>query len=66
MIDSPCIRKCSLVDNICQGCGRTLEDIRNWMFMDDIDKSMAMFRAAKNLESVSKSIEDDQRNHFIF
>lgn len=30
VIQSPCIRTCNLIDDICQGCFRSLEEIRAW------------------------------------
>lgn len=33
---SPCVRNCCLDDNdVCIGCGRTLEEIRTWSVVDD-------------------------------
>ena len=33
---SPCISLCRLNDkNICEGCFRTTEEIRNWVYLDD-------------------------------
>lgn len=33
---SPCVRNCCLDDNdVCIGCGRTLEEIRSWSVVDD-------------------------------
>jgi uncharacterized protein len=29
-IISPCVRLCSLNEGVCEGCGRTLEQIKNW------------------------------------
>lgn len=30
-ISTPCIRYCKLKDGICQGCGRSWEQIRDWI-----------------------------------
>jgi predicted Fe-S protein YdhL (DUF1289 family) len=27
---SPCIKQCNLVEGVCKGCKRTLEQIINW------------------------------------
>ena len=36
MIKTPCKRICVLVDNeLCKGCGRTWEQIRDWSFYSD-------------------------------
>ncbi len=43
--DSPCIGICStLYDEICQGCGRTLVEVSNWVFMTPKEKSIVWER----------------------
>ncbi len=43
--DSPCIGICStLYDEICQGCGRTLVEVSNWVFMTPEEKSIVWER----------------------
>jgi predicted Fe-S protein YdhL (DUF1289 family) len=38
--DSPCIGICStLYDEICKGCGRTLIEVSNWVFMSPEEKA---------------------------
>jgi predicted Fe-S protein YdhL (DUF1289 family) len=38
--DSPCIGVCTtLYDEICQGCGRTLNEVSNWVFFTDEEKA---------------------------
>jgi len=37
--DSPCIGVCTtLYDDICQGCGRTLGEVSNWVFLSQEEK----------------------------
>ncbi len=37
--DSPCIGVCTtLYDEICQGCGRTLHEVSNWVFLSQDEK----------------------------
>ena len=37
--DSPCIGVCTtLYDEICQGCGRTLNEVSNWVFFNQEEK----------------------------
>ncbi|RYI91127.1 MAG: DUF1289 domain-containing protein, partial [Acetobacteraceae bacterium] len=32
--DTPCVAVCStLFDDICRGCGRTVGEVANWVFM---------------------------------
>lgn len=38
--DSPCIGVCTtLYDEICQGCGRSLYEVSNWVFLSDEEKA---------------------------
>ncbi|QWD44990.1 DUF1289 domain-containing protein [Polynucleobacter paneuropaeus] len=38
--DSPCIGVCTtLYDEICQGCGRTLAEVSNWVFLNPEEKT---------------------------
>uniref|UniRef100_B1XV21 DUF1289 domain-containing protein n=1 Tax=Polynucleobacter necessarius subsp. necessarius (strain STIR1) TaxID=452638 RepID=B1XV21_POLNS len=38
--DSPCIGVCTtLYDEICQGCGRTLNEVSNWVLFSDDEKA---------------------------
>lgn len=43
---SPCIGICStsLGDDTCRGCGRTLEEIRDWCGMSDEERAEIMRR----------------------
>lgn len=37
--DSPCIGVCTtLYDDVCQGCGRTLGEVSNWVFFSQEEK----------------------------
>ncbi|HEU0229278.1 MAG TPA: DUF1289 domain-containing protein [Burkholderiaceae bacterium] len=37
--DSPCVALCStLYDDVCRGCGRTVMEVANWVFMSDDEK----------------------------
>lgn len=39
VVDSPCIGICStLFDDVCQGCGRTILEVSNWVLMTDEEK----------------------------
>jgi len=44
--DSPCIAICSTTagDDICRGCGRTLEEISNWIFMGPDEREVVWRR----------------------
>jgi len=37
--DTPCVAVCSTTfDDICRGCGRTVVEVAEWVFMSDDDK----------------------------
>ncbi|HAG96124.1 MAG: DUF1289 domain-containing protein [Pseudomonadales bacterium] len=45
-IPSPCVRNCCLNDDdVCLGCGRTLDDIRNWTRFSPQERDQALVRA---------------------
>jgi predicted Fe-S protein YdhL (DUF1289 family) len=45
---SPCVRVCCLDDdNVCIGCGRTLDEIRRWSDMPERDKHETARQAAE-------------------
>ena len=47
---SPCTKNCSLntSTNICEGCGRTLDEIIEWTRMMDQEKQEVMDRLSEN------------------
>ena len=52
---TPCKRICVLVDNrLCEGCGRTWEELQEWSFYSDKQREMIMERL-KNFKSKHKS-----------
>ena len=38
VVESPCINVCKIENDVCIGCGRTLEEIAHWSEMTDADK----------------------------
>jgi predicted Fe-S protein YdhL (DUF1289 family) len=43
--DSPCIGVCTtLYDEVCQGCGRTLGEVSNWVFFSPEEKELVWKR----------------------
>jgi predicted Fe-S protein YdhL (DUF1289 family) len=43
---SPCVRNCCLDDdNVCLGCGRTLEEIVSWSAASDVEKRAILARS---------------------
>jgi len=46
-IDSPCVRNCCLnEDDICLGCGRSLQEIVRWSNSSNVDKQAILLAAA--------------------
>ena len=43
-IESPCVKICELVDKVCIGCGRTQDEIRDWVTMTDTQRQIIMTR----------------------
>ena len=37
-IESPCVKICKLVERVCVGCGRTQDEIRDWVIMTDEER----------------------------
>ena len=46
-IESPCISICRYEDEICVGCGRTVDDVVNWYDMTDDEKQAVLNRIEK-------------------
>ncbi len=45
-VASPCVRRCALdQDEVCVGCGRTLEDIRQWRTMSEAQRAECVAQA---------------------
>ena len=49
---SPCTKNCFLntSTNICEGCGRTLDEIVEWTRMTDDEKQQVMIRLSEKPE----------------
>lgn len=42
-VESPCVRNCCLNDNdICMGCFRTLDEIKDWLSLSDAGKNQVL------------------------
>jgi len=54
-IDSPCISKCKLNAELCTGCGRTKDEIKQWKGMKRREKKEVVGLAAKRLRLISKN-----------
>ena len=47
-IESPCISVCRMENEVCVGCGRTIDDITNWYDMTDDEKQAVLNRIEKD------------------
>ena len=54
-IDSPCIDICTIDSNSgeCIGCGRTLDEINNWINFDNLKKKQIL----ENLNAKNENIQ---------
>ena len=57
MIDSPCNDICTTdpESGLCVGCGRTQEEISNWLFFDDKQKKMELMNLKRRNKISSTS-----------
>ena len=47
-LKSPCVKICKLENGACIGCGRTQDEIREWVIMSDSQREVIMERLKKN------------------
>lgn len=43
-VESPCVARCHLQDDACTGCGRTLDEIRQWSTMTPNQRQVVIDR----------------------
>jgi len=51
-IKSPCVSICALHDGICQGCGRTQEEIASWWDMSNKEKQLVLENIKKRQDEL--------------
>ena len=53
-MDSPCIKICTYnpETGLCQGCGRTLEEIGAWFSMSDDERRVVMEKLPARLKDI--------------
>ncbi len=54
VVPSPCQRFCELKNDVCQGCGRTSEEISRWREMDDEEKRLVWQRLGTEPDTLPK------------
>ena len=48
LIESPCISVCRYEDEVCVGCGRTVDEVVEWYNMTDKQKQAVLNRIEKD------------------
>lgn len=51
---SPCVRLCNISNGSCTGCGRTIDEIRNWTIMTSSERLDVMYRLSKQKTNADK------------
>ena len=49
-IESPCISVCRYDNEVCAGCGRTVDEVVGWYDMNDDEKQAVLNRLEKKQE----------------
>lgn len=47
-VDSPCVSICRMKDGLCEGCGRTLDEIAEWSTATDDRRRAILARIARD------------------
>lgn len=56
-IESPCVDVCELsADDLCIGCGRSLDEIGNWMTASSAEKAQVLERARQRLTQMAAKV----------
>ena len=51
-VESPCISVCRYENEVCVGCGRTVEEVVNWYDMSDKEKQAVLDRLNKDNDKI--------------
>lgn len=49
-LESTCVNICKVEDNVCIGCGRTLEEIAHWTSMSNEERKSINARLSDNIQ----------------
>lgn len=61
---TPCEKQCRVnVHSICTGCGRTLEEIKDWTSMTDVQREVATGKAKVRLKTIIEDTHDRKPNY---
>lgn len=58
-IPSPCIRICKIEEDLCIGCGRSSEEIREWFYCDDKRKTEILENSGKRIPNRMRRVRVD-------
>lgn len=59
MEQSPCVRICTLNnDNICIGCGRSTQEIKNWTTFSDEEKRNVKGQLKQRLDDILQKMRE--------
>jgi len=50
VVESPCINVCKIENDVCIGCGRTLEEIAHWTSMTNEERRLINERVSNNIQ----------------
>jgi predicted Fe-S protein YdhL (DUF1289 family) len=62
---SPCIKVCRVVGDVCVGCNRTLEEIRLWSTLSDVERDTIMRKITMSELNFSK-VNERKTNKMVF
>ncbi len=57
-IPSPCIQVCQVENDICVGCGRSVDDIRAWIIMTADEKTQSLHDAEQRLAAQTRRTDE--------
>lgn len=57
-IASPCVQVCQIERDVCQGCGRNIEEIRCWIIMTAEEKNQCLADAKERLADLPSALRD--------
>jgi predicted Fe-S protein YdhL (DUF1289 family) len=50
VVESPCINVCKIENDVCIGCGRTLEEIAHWTRITNEERKLINERVSNNIQ----------------
>lgn len=53
-VKSPCVSQCKLKHQVCTGCGRTLDEIKDWKSMKRKQQLHTVELAARRMKAMKK------------